>query len=112
KEREPANWTSARRAPEIRRRDILPFVDDGAADRAGAGEPVEQRVAVAVADRLLERIEVAEESSEHVEHGLAVRQEDVAPHRRVGRGDAREIAKSAGRTFAHLAFGDGLAVRR
>ena len=73
-------------------------------------EQLEQRVAVAVADRPLQRRQVLGEAAEHLQHRLLVVEEDVAPHRRVGRGDAGEIAEAAGRVLDHLAVGDAAEV--
>jgi hypothetical protein len=47
---------------------------------------------------------------EHLQHRLLVVQEDVAPHGRVGGGDAGEVAEAAGRELDHLALGDLLEV--
>src|SRR5882672_5920813 len=76
-------------------------LDDAAADGAGAGEEILQLVALAPADVALEGGEVLAEAAEHLQHGLAVIEEDVAPHDRVGGGDAREIAEAAGGEFDH-----------
>ena len=90
------------RAAEIRRARFLPRLDDAAADGARAGEELEQRIAVAEADGALQRRQILTEAAEHFEHRLLVVQEHVAPHRRVGGGDAGEIAKAAGGEFHHL----------
>ena len=42
------------------------------------------------------------EGAEHFQHGVFVGEEHVAPHGRIGRGDAGEIAKAAGREFEHF----------
>src|SRR6266404_2928109 len=57
----------------------------------------------APADGALQVEEVFLEALQHFEHGLAVVQEYVAPHRRVGGGDAREIAEAAGGEAQYLA---------
>src|SRR5579862_4330624 len=98
--------TLLRIAAEVRRGGVLAGVDDPAADGAGAGEEVEQRVAVAPADRALKRAQILAETAQHFEHRLLVVQEHVAPHRGIRRRDAREIAEAAGRVFDHLALGD------
>ena len=71
-------------------------MDQGAADFAGAGEEVEQLVALAPADGALQVEEVLLEALQHLEHGLAIVHEHVAPHRGIGGGDAREVAEAAG----------------
>src|SRR5712691_31567 len=75
-------------AAEIRLRRLLPDFDDRAANRACAREALEQSVAVARANRAGERGEILVEAAEHFEDRLLVVEEDVAPHRRVGGGDA------------------------
>ena len=89
---------------------VLAGVDDFAADGAGSGEEVEQHVAVAPADRALQPRQVFGEAAQDFQHGFAVVQEDVAPHRRVGGGDAGEVAKAAGGEFDHFALRDLLQV--
>ena len=74
------------------------------------GEKVEQRVAIAPADGLLQAGQVLGEAAEDFEHRLLVVHEDVAPHGRVGSGDAGEIAKARGREFDDLLLGDALQV--
>src|SRR5579884_589599 len=59
-------------------------LDDRAADRAGAGEQLLERVAFAPADRPLQRGQVLGEALDDVQHRLAIAQKDVAPHDRVG----------------------------
>ena len=98
------------RPAEIGGRRLLAGRDDAAADRAGAREEIEERVAVAPADRPLQRGQILGEAAEHLEHRLAIVEEDVAPHRRVGRGDAGEIAEAAGGELHHLRLGDGLEI--
>ena len=90
------------RAAEIRRGQILADVDDAFADGAGARELLEQGVAVAVADRLGQRRDVLVEAAEHFQHRVLVGEEHVAPHGRVGGGDAGEIAEAAGGKFQHF----------
>ncbi|KIU01294.1 hypothetical protein QU38_02295, partial [Staphylococcus aureus] len=97
-------------APEIGGGIVLPLLDDRAADRAGTAEQLEQLVALAPADRALERGQVLGEALEHVEHRFLVRQEHVAPHGRVRGGDAREVAEAAGGVFDHFGLGDFLHV--
>src|SRR5262249_26762610 len=80
-------------------------LDDAAADGTRAGEELRQLVALAPADVALERRQVLAEAAEHLQHRLAVVEEDVAPHRRVGRGDAREVAEAAGRELDDLLLG-------
>jgi len=72
-------------------------LDDRAADRARAGEPVVQFVALAAPDGPLQRGQILAEALQQFEHGLAIGQKNVAPHHRVGRGDPGKIAKPAGR---------------
>ena len=90
------------RPAEIRRRRILADLDDAAADGARAGEMLEQRLAVAAADRARQRRQVLVEAAEHFQHRVLVGEEHVAPHGRIGGGDAGEIAKAAGGEFQHL----------
>ena len=92
--------------------EILADLDDAAADRARAREMLEQRVAVAVADRARERRDVLVEAAEHLQHGVLVGEEDVAPHGRIGGGDAGEIAEAAGGEFQHLRARHVCRVRR
>ena len=96
------------RAAEIRRGRILADIDDAFADGAGAGELLEQRIAVALADRLGQRRDILVETSEHFQHRILVGEEHVAPHGRVGRGDAGEIAEAAGGKLEHLRARHGL----
>ena len=79
---------------------------------AGAGEEVEQPLPVAIAHHALQRGEVLVEAAEHFEHGVAVVEEHVAPHRRVGGGDAGEVAKAAGGELHHLGLRHRLEVGR
>ena len=90
------------RPAEIGRRGILADLDDAAADRAGAGEVLEQRLAVAAADRARELGEILVEGAEHFQHRVLVGQKYVAPHRRIGGRDAGEVAKAAGGEFHHF----------
>jgi hypothetical protein len=98
-------------APEVGAGIVLAHLDDRAADRAGAGEMVEQGLAIALADRLLQFGQVFGEDLQHGEHGVAVVEEHVAPHRRVGGGDTGEIAETPGRILDHLALGHFFKVR-
>src|SRR5258708_10131799 len=72
------------RTAEIGRGRILAGLDDAAADRAGAGEMLEQCLAVTAAAGAREVREVLAEGAEHFQHRLLVGEEDVAPHDRVG----------------------------
>src|ERR1700722_17918131 len=90
------------RAAEIGCGGILAGLDDAAADRAGAREVFEQRLAVAAANRAGELREILVEGSKHLQHRILVGQKHVAPHDRIGSRDAGEIAKAAGREFYHL----------
>src|SRR5690242_5945033 len=80
-------------------------IDDRAANGAGAREPVFQLLALAPADGALQGGEVLVEAAQHLQHRLAVVEEDVAPHDRVGGGDAREVAESGRRELDDLALG-------
>ena len=80
---QPATQLVIAARPKSGARIVLALLDDRAADRAGAGEQVEQRVAVAPADRALQRGQILGEALEHLEHRLPVGEEHVAPHRRV-----------------------------
>jgi hypothetical protein len=101
-----------RLAAEVRHVDLLAGLDDRAADGARAGEHVEQLFAVAPADRPLQRGEVLGEARQHLEDGVLVVQADVAPHGRVGGGEAREIAEAGGGIFDHFRLGHRLQVVR
>ena len=46
--------------------------------------------------------EVLVEAAEHFQHRVLVGEEDVAPHGRVGGGDAGEVAKAAGGELQHF----------
>ena len=81
---------------------ILADVDDPFADGAGADEMLEQRVAVALADRLGQCRNVLVEAAEHFENRILVGEKDVAPHGRIGGGNTREIAETAGGEFQYL----------
>ena len=85
--------------------EILADLDDAAADGAGAGEMLEQRLAVAAADRAGELRQILVEGAEHFQHGLLVGEEHVAPHGRVGSRDAGEVAKAAGGEIDHFRRG-------
>ena len=84
------------RPAEIRCRRILADIDNSFADGAGADEMLEQCIAVALADRLGQRRNVFVEAAEHFQHRVLVGEKDVAPHGRIGGGNAREIAETAG----------------
>src|SRR3546814_6701733 len=93
-------YPSLFRSPaEIGPRIVLTLIDDAAPDRARARKQVEQRIAVVPADRALQRRHILGEALQHLQHRFLVGQEDVAPHRRVRRGDPGEVAKAAGRIF-------------
>ena len=96
------------RAAEVGARCVLTDVQDAAADRAGAREVLEQGVAVAAADGAGELRQVFLEFAQHLQHGVLVVQEHVAPHGRIGRGDAGEVAKAAGGELQHFGLGDAL----
>src|ERR1700733_16113025 len=94
------------RPPETGGGGILADLDNAAANRAGAGEMLEQRLAVAAADGPGELGEVLVEGAEHFQHRVLVGEEHVAPHDRIGGRDAGEIAKTAGGKLQHLGFRD------
>ena len=74
---------------------FLPGLDDPPADGARAGEQGLQRVAVAGADRGGDRpCRSSMEAAKDFEHGILVGQEHVAPHHRIGGGDAGEVAEA------------------
>ena len=50
------------------------------------------------------RGQILAEALQHLEHRLAVVEEDVAPHHRIGGRDAGEVAEAAGGEFDHLGF--------
>ena len=89
-------------APEIRRRGFLSLRRRCRADRARAREQIEQAVAVAAPNHPLQRRQILVEPTQHLQHRILVVEEHVAPHRRIGSGDAREIAKAAGGKFDDL----------
>ena len=60
------------RPAEVGRCRILADLDDAAADRAGAGEMLEQRLAVAAADRAGELRQILVEGAEHLQHRILV----------------------------------------
>src|SRR6185503_7594059 len=80
-------------------------IDDRAADGAGAGEPVFELFAFAPAYGALQSGQVLAESAEHLQHRLAVVEEDVAPHDRVRCGDAGEVAETGGGELDDLPLG-------
>jgi hypothetical protein len=90
------------RPAEIRRRRILADIDDPFADGAGPGEMLEQCIAVTLADRLGQGRDVFVEVAEHFEDRILVGEKDVAPHGRVGGGNAREIAKAVRGELKHF----------
>ena len=63
---------------------------------------IEQRLAVAAPHRPRQRRQVFVEAAEHLQHGVLVGEEHVAPHGRIGRRDPREVAEAAGRELQHL----------
>ena len=75
--------------PEVGSGIVLAFGDNRAADGAGAGELVEQCVAIAHADCALQRGQVLGKALEHFEHRVLVGKEHIAPRRRVSQGGAR-----------------------
>src|SRR5438128_11862917 len=91
---------------------ILTRLDDAAPDAARLHEQVVEGVAVAVADGALQGGEVLAEAAEHLQHRVLVVEEDVAPHDGVGGGDAREIAKTAGRELDNLGVRHALQMPR
>ncbi len=62
-------------------------------------------VAIAGADRPLQREKLFGEAAEDFQRRLFVVKEDVAPHGRVGGGNPREIAETGGGIFDDLAIG-------
>ncbi len=84
------------RAAEVGARRVLADVEDAAADRARARKMLEQRIAVAAADGARQLRQVFLEFAEHLQHRILVVQEHVAPHGRIGGGDAGKIAEAAG----------------
>src|ERR1700682_1249580 len=98
-------WLAVRLA-KIRRRRVQVELDHAAADGAALGEDVIQRVGVAVAHGARQGREILVEAAEHFQHRLFVVYENVAPHGRIGRGNAGEIAKAAGGIFQDFRLGD------
>src|SRR5262245_51310702 len=96
------------RAAEIGGRRVLPSLDDAAAYGSGAGEMLEQRLAVAFPDRFGQRRDVLVEAAEHLKHAVLVGEEDVAPHGWIRGGDAGEVAEATGRKLEHLRARHGL----
>src|SRR5579871_507738 len=94
--RKPKNGDSRWRRPRRTRSGYsgLLGVDDAAADGAGAGEQLLKLVALAPADRPLKRGQVLVEPAQHLQHRFAVVEEDVAPHHRIGSGDAGKVAEA------------------
>ena len=62
-------------------------------DRPGAREEIKKTFAVAAAYHALQGRQVFIETAEHFEHGVLIVQKHIAPHGRIGRRDAREIAE-------------------
>src|SRR5260370_33565218 len=93
------------RAAEVGGSRILADLDDAATDRTGARKMLEQRLAVAAADRAGELGEILVEGAEHFKHRVLVGEEYVAPHDRVGGCDTGEIAKPAGGELHHFRRG-------
>src|SRR5262245_12279613 len=60
------------RAAEVGRGRVLTDRDDALADRSGAGEVVEQRVAVTAADGARQCGDVLVEAAEHLQHRILV----------------------------------------
>ncbi len=85
-------------------------LDEAAADLAGAADLVLDVGAVAPADGAGHGLGVLGEAGEHLQQGLAVVEEDVAPHGRVGGGDAGEVAKARGGELQDLVAGLALQV--
>src|ERR1700730_15662687 len=98
------------RAAEVGRLRVLADLDDAAPDRARAGKQIEQRVTVAPADRARKRRYIFVDAPEHLEDRVFVVEEYVAPHGRIGRGYAGEVAKTAGRELHHLGTRDCLQI--
>ena len=69
-----------------------------------------QLVGLTPADGARQRLQVFGEAAEDLQHRVLVGDEDVAPHGRVGGGDAGEVAEAAGRVLHHLGLGDLLHV--
>src|SRR5262245_60532191 len=87
---------STRTSP-MSRQDLRLFgIDDRAAYGAGAGEPFLELLALAPADGALQRGQILVEAAQHLQHRLAIVEEDVAPHDRVRSGDAGEVAEAGG----------------
>ncbi len=58
----------------------------------------------------MQRRQIFGKALEHFQYGFLVRQEHIAPHHRVGRGDAGKIAKAASRIFDDLGLGHTLQI--
>src|SRR6516165_761998 len=69
-------------------------VDDTASDFACTAEQIEQRLALPTPDGPLQSRQILREALQHLQHGLAVVQEHVAPHRRVRGRDTGKIAEA------------------
>ena len=88
----------------------LALGDHPTPDRPGSREQRLQLVALAPADRPLQRRQILGEPAEHLEHRLTVVDEHVAPHHRVRAGDPGEIGEPAGGVAQHLGLEMGLEV--
>ena len=75
-------------------------------NRLNSASPSPQRTA------RCKRGQILVEAPQHLQHRFAVVQEDVAPHGRIGGGDAGEIAKAAGGIFDHFALRHRLEIGR
>src|SRR5271166_3280435 len=75
-------------------------LDQAAADLPAALDLVLDIRRVAPAHGARHRLRVLHEAREHLQQRLAVVEEHVAPHHRIGRGDAGEVAKARGGTAA------------
>ena len=58
----------------------------------------------------LQRGQILGEAAQHLQHRFLVVEEHVAPHGRIGRGDAREVAEAAGRELDDLLVGHAFQV--
>src|SRR5690606_42106413 len=77
-------------AAEVGRVDLLPGLDDRAAHGPGAGEQVEQLVAVAPADGALQRRQVFREPGQHLQDGVLVVQAHVRSEEHTSELQSRE----------------------
>ena len=67
-------------------------------------ETVAQGIGFAAPDGALQGGQVFGKATENVEHRILVVKEDIAPHHRVRRGDAGEVAETTGGEFDHFLF--------